>query len=942
MNVGYVQAQEIADDLPETDPATTDSIHVAFGRTAKRDLVGAVSHLDVTELLNKNYATNSLDNLGSFISGYNGNIWGQAPLILVDGVPRRAEDIRLVEVESITVLKDASSVALYGSAGSKGVVLINTQRGKVQPLTIDVRANTGIAVPKRYPSYLNAAEYMTLYNEALQNDGIAPRYSPEAIYNTAAGTNPYRYPDLNLLSSEYLRDFSTRSDITTEITGGNHRAKYYTNMGMSYNNSILKLGDARNNNDLAFNVRTNVDMNLTPWLKASADAVANINNNYAARGNFWEATANLRPNHDGLIPLIPIDRLDPQNPELQSIVRNSQHLVNGQYLLGGLSTLQTNDLSQLIASGYIKNRMRTFMFNVGADADLKGITEGLRFSSRYSMDYTSRYTEAYSIPYATYQPTWQTIDGVEMITGLQKFGNDGNSTNEFIGTSMYHQTMSILAQLDYNRTFQAHHHVSAKLLGWGFMTQFSSDIDTNGGSDYHPIRNTNVGFQAAYNFRHKYYVDFSGSAVHSTKLPEHSRRAISPTATIGWRLSEEDFFKDNVSSVSELRFTASYAVLRQDLDITGGDRNHYLYQGNYGNNTNLGGYFEWRDKAAGGFTVLAGGGSNPLLNFVERKEMRFGMDAGFLDNRIMLNANYFRQDVNGLLARGNATVFPSYYSGNGDFLPWINFNNDQRTGFDFSVNYNDKIGNVGYNLGVVGMLFNSRATKRDEIYEDNYQFRAGRPLDAAWGYIAEGLFQNQEEINNHARQAFGGEIKPGDIKYRDVNGDGIIDNRDQVDLGKYGWAANPFNYGFNITLKWKKLTFFALGSGQSGAIGFKNNSYYWVTGLGKYSDQVLGRWTEETAATADYPRLTTTGNNNNFQNSTFWMFKNNRFNLNRVQITYDLDERYFKPSSIVSRMSFYANGDNLLVISDERQMMETGFGAAPHNRFYNLGVRASF
>src|SRR5690606_29947028 len=215
-----------------------------------------------------------------------------------------------------------------------------------------------------------------------------------------------------------------------------------------------------------------------------------------------------------------------------------------------------------------------------------------------------------------------------------------------------------------------------------------------------------------------------------------------------------------------------------------------------------------------------------------------------------------------------------------------------------------------------------------------------------WGYIAEGLFKNQADIDNHAKQTFG-DVKPGDIKYKDVNGDGVVDTRDQVNLGKNGWAVSPFTYGINLTLKWRRLTLFALGSGQSGAIGFKNTSYYWVRGNDKYSEVVLGRSIIEQNAGGEwelvkegtYPRLTTTNNSNNFQNSTYWMYKNNRFNLNLVQLTYDFGT--FN-NSFVKGLSVYVHGDNLLVISKERKMMEMNIGSAPQYRFYNLGFKATF
>lgn len=930
------QAQGSIDSLPNIHKDSL--VNVAFGKVAKRDALGAVTSINVSELMKTSYGTNSLANIQSFVGGYTGNVWGQSPLILVDGIPRRSFDVNMVEVESITVLKDASSVALYGSRASKGAVLITTKRGSVKPLTVDVRANTGLLVPKGYASYLNSGEYMTLYNEALRNDGLPERFTAEEMYNTQLGTNPFRYPDLNLLSSEYLKDMTFRTDVNTEISGGNEDATYYSNIGLGYNNNLLKLGESKNNNDLSFNLRTNVDMNITRWLKATTDAVVRLDNNYSARGDFFGAAATLRPNDEWFSYLVPIDKLDPDNPSLQSIVTNSNQIIDGKYLLGGLSNRQTNELSQILASGYIKNRQRTFMFNVGAEADLGGLTKGLTFSTRFSLDYTSRYTEGYTVPYATYQPTWETIDGKEIITNLQQFGVDQVSTNEFIGTSLYNQTISLNPQFNYKRTFNEKHNVTAALIGWGYITRISSDVDTEGGSDYQPIRNTNVGMQAAYNYRHKYYADFTGAVIHSAKLPKSKRNALSPTVSLGWRISEEDFFKNSTSFIDDLKLTATYSSLKQDLDITTTATDYYLYEGNYTSTS----WVQWQDGTSAGDYVLAAGGSNPNLTFIDREEFRAGLDASLFNRTLNLNANYFRQNTNGLISQGTLTIYPSYFTGNGSFQPWINFNNDRRTGVDFSANYSNNAGKLKYSVGFVGMIYNSEATKRDEVYENDYQYRVGRPLDASFGFVAEGLFQSQEEIDAHARQTFGGTLKPGDIKYQDINGDNIIDNRDQVDLGKNGGGASPFSYGLNLSLKWKNLSFMALGAGQTGAIGYKSSSQYWVTGSGKYSDKVLGRWTPETAATATYPRLSTNSTTNNFRNSTYWMFKNNRFDLRRVQFTYDFDKTAFGNASFVKGLSIYVTGDNLLVISSERELMETNIGTAPQNRFYNLGLKATF
>ena len=182
-----------------------------------------------------------------------------------------------------------------------------------------------------------------------------------------------------------------------------------------------------------------------------------------------------------------------------------------------------------------------------------------------------------------------------------------------------------------------------------------------------------------------------------------------------------------------------------------------------------------------------------------------------------------------------------------------------------------------------------------------------------------------------------GEVRPGDLKYKDQNGDNVIDSKDQIDLGK---GTAPFFYGLNLTLKWKNFTFFALATGQAGGIAFKNNSYYCPSGDSKYSVMARERWTPATAATASYPRLTTTDNANNRQTSSFWKYSTNRFDLNKVQVTYDMPQEWFE-GKFVKGLSVYLSGESLLTISGERELLETTIGAMPQCRFYNLGVKVN-
>ena len=903
----------------------TTQVNVAFGTQAKEDILGGVSAVNVSDLLKKDYYTSSLGELSSLVSGYNGNVWGQEALVLVDGAPRDASYVDPTMIESITVLKAASAVALYGSKGAKGVILITTKRGKAQPLRIDVRANTGLYFAKRYPKYLGAAEYMTLYNEARANDGLAPQYDAATIYNTAAGVNPYRYPDMNFYSSEFLRKAYNRSDVTMEISGGNDRARYYANLGAEYSTGFVKYGDKKNDDNLNLHVRANVDMKITDWLSAFTNAAMKFDNNYAGRGDFWGAAANMRPNWYS--PLLPISMMDQSISSVASTIKSSANTVDDAYLLGGNNANQTTVYGDMLKAGYIKSRVRTFMFDVGLKADLNSFLKGLTFSTVFSIDYWYDYNEAWNEGYATYEPIWSQMNGQDVIIGLNKYGLDKPTTSEKIGQAFDRQNTTFRAQFDYVNSFDQHN-IAATLVGWGYQQQLARDADHNS-SDYHRTSNLNLGLRVDYNYAQRYYAELSGTLAHSAKLAEGHRNAFSPSIALGWRISNEKWFKENVSFVDNLKLTAAYSCLNQDIDLN----EWYMYQGAYNAS---GGWYNWQDGSQGGAHPMSTRAENVDLKFIKRKEFRIGLEGSLLDRMITFDFNYFNQLTDGLITNGAATIYPSYFSARGSFLPNTNFNADKRSGFDFDVRFNKKFGQVETSLGFVGMYYTTKADKRDEVWANDYQYRAGHSLSTAWGYECEGFFNSEEEIASHAKQTFG-VVRPGDLKYKDQNGDNVIDSKDQIDLGK---GTAPFFYGVNLTLKWKDFTFFALASGQAGGIAFKNNTYYCPTGTSKYSVYARDRWTPATAATASYPRLTTTDNSNNRQTSSFWKYSTNLFNLSKVQVTYDMPQEWFE-GKFVKGLSVYLSGESLLTISGERELLETVIGGAPQTRFYNLGVKVN-
>lgn len=918
--LGYVEELVLESDTLHK------KVEVAFRSIDKNDIMGGISVIDVEALTEKAYTTYSLNFVETMIGGVNGNIWGMDEyLVVIDGMVRDANNVLPTEIEHITVLKGPAAVVLYGSRAAKGVIQITTKRGKIGDSRIRVRANTGIYTPKAFPKYLGSAEYMTLYNEARVNDGLDPSYSLENIYRHASGENPFRYPDLDMYSSEYLRDSYNRSEAIAEITGGNQRVKYYTSTGYYREQSLLDVGNNADNFVSRMFVRGNLDVNVRDYLKVQADANVTFYDSFSARGDWWGNAATLRPNR--VAPLIPLTYLEEHDIPSWNTINTSNYLIDGKYFLGGTQLNPTNPIAAAYAAGDDKFVSRQFQFNSRFDLNLKSLLEGLHMRAKYGIDYASTYNQGYNNEYATYEPIWTNYAGTDMIASINQYGNDMKSGSESISNSAYRYTYNLAAQFDYTRTFDSDHNVFGMIVANAWQRQQSGQ--------YHRLTNVNLGLQASYNFQQKYYVDFSSALPYSAKLPEGNRLGFSPTVTLGWRPVKEDFFKD--SAFDDLMVTVSGGIINQDMDISTDDNQmgYFLYK----SILQRGGWFSWADLGGEAATEFQRG-ENPNMTFVKRKELNLGLRGSLWNHLLSFDLNYFTGKMDGDIARVNS-IYPIYFNQVGyptsSIIPYVNYNIDDRSGFDFSVYLNKKVNEVDLTLGVNGMYSDSKASKRDESFEYDYQTRIGRPLNALWGLENLGFFNDQADIQNSPKQQFG-ETRPGDIKYKDQNGDGIIDSNDEVYLGRWD---TPLRLGLNFTAKWRSFTLFAMADGFYGGQGMKNSSYYWVRSDNKYSEIVRNRWTEETKANATYPRLTTTNGNNNFRSSDFWMYDAGRLNLSQVQFTYDIPETALQ-GSIVKGISLYVGGYNLLTISNERKHFEMNVGSAPQTRFYNIGVRGTF
>lgn len=921
----FADAQNVEESMSDSLSDYSEPIQVAYRKVASRDLLGGVSSVNTADLMKKNYHTGTLDNMQAFVGGWNGSLlWGlDEYLAIIDGTPREFDTVKPDEIESITFLKGAQAVVLYGSRAAKGAILVTTKRGKVSPLTLDVRANTGWHVAKAYPEYLGSAEYMTLYNEALVNDGLQPKYTANEIYYSSTGRNPYRYPNVDFYSSDYIKKAYNRSDVTAELTAGSERARFYANISYYNVGNQMDFGQGKYNRTDRFSVRGNVDVDISDAVSAYVNSnVSFYNSKGTVGGNYWDLASTFRPNR--IAPLIPLSMIDPNATAVWELLKTSSNIIDGKYFLAGTQTDLTNVFADYYAAGKSSTTRRNLQFDAGVNIDLAKAVKGLSFHAQFSMDYATSYNTRYDNEYATFIPVWANFNGQDIIVDMTKSDtNDEKTGTQNISGSVSDRTISMNAHLDYNRLFGTDHQLDAMFLVSGYQQTFSGD--------YHRTCNANLGLLASYNYKHKYYAEFSGSVIHSARLAEGHRNAFSPSFTLGWNLAEEDFLKNSV--LDELMISASGSILHTDLGL-----DYYMYKGGY---TMDGSGWGWYD--GGGLnTSSSERGSNEDLTFLKRKELSANIRASLWKRTLTADVSFFVNSMEGDVITAE-NLFPSYfnYSSSQTLLPYINYNNDRRMGVDFSLNFKKRLGEVDFSAGVNGTYYKTKATQRDDSnYEFAYQHREGKDINPIWGYECLGFFQSDEEVANSPSQtALGGGVpKPGDLKYKDQNGDNIIDSKDQIALGQF---SSPFAMGINLTAKYKNFTLFVLGTGSFGGENLKKSDYYWISGEEKYSKVVRGRWTPETAETATYPRLTTGNGNNNFTNSDFWMYKSNRFDLAKIQLTYDFPAKMLR-GKLVRALSIYASGANLLTISKEREHLETNIGSAPQTRFYNLGVKVSF
>lgn len=910
-------------DRNEIFTGTSNNVNLPFKTIERKRIAGLVSVISAEAELARDTRYNIGSAIGGKVAGMQGswNIHGLGnATVVIDGVPRSVTNFNLQEVEQITVLKDPISRMLYGADSDAGVIFITTKKGELNKNKISANLEQGIQTAIAYPKYLNAATYMQKYNEAWRNDGnLSDYYSQELIGNTRGKVDPVLYPDNNYLGEDMVGAFTNFTNFYAEASGGNQRAQYFINLGWKHNEGWIKAAE-KDNSDL-FSVRGNVAYKVNDWLKMNTDVVAIFDiSNRPNCGDFWSQSTTVRPNE--ITQLLPISRISNFDQ------LDAPTVIDGQYLLGGSGLYQSNVYADLLRKGTQTTLDRYLQFNTGLDFDLSRVTPGLTAKAFLTFDFTNKFVQLFANQYAVYEPTTFDADGNFNVV---KIGEDKVTTQKSVdAANMYfNRNFGLYATINYNRTFFDKHAISA--VGVAYATQFTEK------SVFQQKRRLNFGVQGNYMFDSKYIVEGGVMVQGSSKLAPENRMGAAPSGALAWIVSNEGFLSDS-DIIDYLKIRTGYGLLLNDNWTAGTYNGYFLYEPYY----QQGGVFNYYNGTYKNNEMNAPSVRNNIT-WQKRKEFTAGFEAYMFNERFWIEATYFNS-----LSYNNLTSVSNAPATLGDISRYWNYNATRYAGFEVGVKYREQLADFKIETGLNLLYSKGKITQRDEaVYntpETQHLSSVGKASDSMWGLTSLGLytaadFDQYGQLSAELPTVSYGSVQEGDIKYLDYNGDGIINDDDRSVIGN---SSNRLQVGVTIDLSYKNWQLFVLGTGAYGGKGYTNSNYYWLRGTtAKYSEVALQSYhpVNNPDSNAQYPRLTTTNGNNNYRNSTFWMYDKSQFSLAAVQLGYNLK---LKPSSPVSNIAFYLRGSNLLTIAKDKDILQLSVGSTPQSRVFALGIVTTF
>lgn len=933
---------------------------VAFGKQRKESVIGSISTVDVKTLkVPSSNLTTALagnvagviayqrtgepgqDNADFFVRGITTFGANTSPLILIDNIELTSTDLARLQpddIESFSIMKDATATALYGARGANGVIFVTTKRGQEGPAKIFARVETSISAPTDVVELADPVTYMKSYNEAISTrDPLGElMYTYDKIEQTGKpGANRLIYP-ANDWYDMLFKDFATSYRANVSARGGGKVATYYVSGAYTEDTGVLKVDkrNSFNNNidDKNYTLRSNVDINVTPTTKLAVRLT----------GNFRDYQGPLNGGSDVYRQIMHSDPvLFPAYYPVDDEHVGIQHIMFGNYEDGSYINPYAN-----LVKGY-KNYQRSQMIAaVQLEQDLKFITKGLSFMTLFNLTRLSEFTVN-----RQFNPYWYRLDRYDSYTGeyhVNRINENGtdyltySESGKTVKNTMYSET-----RLNYNRSFGKH-----DVTGLLVFTA-SESLTANAGSLQLslPSRNAGLSGRFTYGYDKRYFIEYNFGYNGSERFHKSHRWGFFPSAGLAWMMSNEKWFKPLTKVVSNLKLRYSYGLVGNDNIGSSSNRFYYLSEMSM-NNSGLGASFgETRNVGYNGIGVVRY--ANEAITWEKSYKSNYALELG-LFKKLDIIAEYFTEHRTDIFMQRvdipNTMGLQAAVYGN--------IGQARSKGIDIQADYKQ--------AWASGLWASARAnftysTGKYDVYEEptypeSYRQHAGRSIRQTWGYIAERLFVDDEDAANSPSQAaFGSQYGGGDIKYTDVNGDGVITNADMVPIG---YPTSPeIIYGFGVSLGHKGFDFsvFFQGLGREsfwidatsaystkynkyGTAPFVNNGQL----LKAYSDS---HWSEDNRDIyALYPRYSAYENHNNTQVSTWWMRDGSFVRLKQMEFGYTLPQKLTNKIHI-DNLRVYFQGNNLLCWSKfklwDPELAGEGFNY-PIQRTFNIGVNVTF
>jgi TonB-linked SusC/RagA family outer membrane protein len=895
----------------------TDQLNRTIGSTVLPGMVGKMAGLNVTQSrgmgTRSTSANNSLDLAGwmpSVIGGssisdntmYSISSRGMSPIVYVDGIERDFYSIDPDAVESISLQKDALSTMFNGMRSSRPVLLITTKNPKDNTFRVSFTSRWGISNPINMPKALSSTQYAYLLNEALQNDGHSALYDQNDFYAFRDGTNPYLYPNVDWFDTA-LRNTSTSQYYNVNVTGGNDFAQYFVSAGFYYENGMFR--DLNESYDTSlkskrYSIDSKVNINVTRDFVASISLLARLQEGNQP-GNYSDLLSSIYSTPNSAYPVF--------NP-------------NGTY--GGNYSFNNNLYARVSNSGYITDATRDLLGTLNLKYDFDRFVKGLSVYATGSVN-----IEEHSATTRTMQsPVYEYAVGENGEMVYNRYGTISTQTNSYTGVANYQQLYGKFG-VDYDRQFGQH---NLKIGVSGDTRQNINNYDL-------PSLPSNVLESVSYDFAKRYFAQVAVTESYYNRYAPGKRWGTFYAFGLGWDIAREKFMESTNSWLDKLKLRGVYGLTGNGVSNSG----YYTYTQTYSQSF-YGGY-NLGSAYATTYYTYANSLANPNISWEKGKKLNLGVDAWFLNNRLQLAADYYNDTYYDLLqSRGKSIELL------GTSYPSENIGRNRYRGAEIALTWQDKIGSFNYYITANWNLETSKVLFKDEQQQAyDYMVETGHSVGAMYGLIADGFFTSTEEIANSAVIEGYDNIQPGDVKYRDLNGDGVIDEFDRTVIA----GDKPLHYfGLDLGCNWKGFEFSMNWQGYYNrdmyisdntlTEGFQTQGNYY----GQAYELLLGRWTPETADTAILPRLSTGGNNYNRgggYNSSFWVKNGNFIRMKDLYVGYTLPQTFCRNFLGGVRPKLFVNVQNLCTISAcNWRDPEVSFTSYPLQRTWSMGVNIKF